>query len=106
MTKKQLNQEDKDIVQSYFKGKPMSKAHKEKAGIALEDFVAHYKENMKDQDPLEFIGKTLEHNQTEADKKEKESSEDEAKRIRRGKDKLAISLVLLTALFLGWLYFF
>lgn len=105
MTKKELNQEDKDIVQSYFKGKPMSKAHKEKAGIALEDFVAHYKENMKDQDPLEFIGKTLERNQQEADKEQKDSAQDEAKRIRDNEDKARITIVFVGIIYIAWLYF-
>ena len=106
MTKKELSQEDMDIIKQYFKDKKIPTLQAIPAGLALKDFLEYRNKNKKELDPLEFIGKSLEKNQYEADKEQKETSEVEARRIRHNKDKLAISLVLLGVIFFVWLYFF
>ena len=106
MTKKELDQEDLDIIKQYFKDKKIPTLQAIPAGLALKDFLEYRNENKKDLDPLELIGKTLEMNQANVDQEQKESTQDEAKRIRHNKDKLAISLVALGVIFFVWLYFF
>ena len=106
MNKKEIDQEDLDIIKQYFKDKKIPQLQAVPAGLALKDFLAYHKEMKKDKDPLEFIGKTLEENQVKQEQKQASDSQTEEQRIRKGKDKLAISIVLLTAIFLGWLYFF
>ncbi len=104
--KKELSQDDLDIIKQYFKDKKIPKLQAIPAGLALKNFLEYHKNNKKEQNPLEYLGNTLEMNQANADKEQKESSQDEDKRVRANKDKAVIAIVALGVMFWVWLYYF